>query len=129
MINGTSVLTCYLMVTHPKTNLGKRSLTLDIGLCIIFLPLSHVIWDRYNTSSSSTFLYLPSWHHPLFWLTHNSLHSPSIFPWPSSSSPSIHIHTHQFLSHAYHPYSSHVHTMDIDLCVCYYYLPASKIIV
>ena len=46
---------------------------------MIFLPLSHLICGRHNTSSSSTILYSPSWHHPFLSLTYHSLHSLSIF--------------------------------------------------
>ena len=38
-------------------------------IIIIFLLLSHLIWGRRNTSSSSTVLYSPSWHHSLLSLT------------------------------------------------------------
>ena len=52
---------------------------IGIEIIIIFLPLSHLIWGRRNTSSSFTLLYLPSWHHPLLSLTYHSLHRPYIF--------------------------------------------------
>ena len=41
-------------------------------IIVIFLPLSYLIWGQHNTSSSSTLLYSPSWHHPLLSLTYHS---------------------------------------------------------